>query len=392
MYKAETMMSAQPVDATPDAEGLTRPFPLLADPAGYTACGFDLHTDPWMHRYWLDLFRNHFPHLLEEALAEAVDAGGDLGDVRSRCDACARAFNEYLVGLENHTGGEHLDTRVICERREQVLRENGFEDAYRLTKHTENEAALRFLPDVLSKLDRLPEAQRAASVIEGVFAGNIFDLGAAETIKLFKEGVDGTAGIDFYASRKRLKPRPWLEDDLDLWLNRLSQAKPYRCAMIFVDNAGCDIVLGVLPFARDLIARGTRVILAANSAASLNDVTDNELVSLIESIAAWDATLGAAWRDGRLTARASGNGTPLIDLSRCSPALADAATTQRVDLVVLEGMGRALETNFEARFACDVLKIAMVKDRGVARYVGGELYDLVFRYESGTQTKAEFRG
>ena len=30
-------------------------------------------------------------------------------------------------------------------------------------------------------------------------------------------------------------------------------------AVIFVDNAGSDVVLGILPFARELLRRGTKV-------------------------------------------------------------------------------------------------------------------------------------
>ena len=37
------------------------------------------------------------------------------------------------------------------------------------------------------------------------------------------------------------------------------------------------------------------------------------------------------------------------------------AAAEDVDLVVLEGMGRAIETNLYASFSCDSLKLAMVK-------------------------------
>lgn len=30
-------------------------------------------------------------------------------------------------------------------------------------------------------------------------------------------------------------------------------------AVIFVDNSGADIILGILPFARELLRRGTKV-------------------------------------------------------------------------------------------------------------------------------------
>ena len=77
----------------------------------------------------------------------------------------------------------------------------------------------------------------------------------------------------------------------------------------------------------------------------------------------------------------SGCGTPLIDLSRVSSALVDAVNREPVDLVVIEGMGRAIESNFDARFKCDALKLAMVKDEDVARGVNGAMYDLVMKFE-----------
>lgn len=42
------------------------------------------------------------------------------------------------------------------------------------------------------------------------------------------------------------------------WLVRLEEG-PHRCAAIFVDNSGMDVILGVLPFARELLNRGTKV-------------------------------------------------------------------------------------------------------------------------------------
>lgn len=53
--------------------------------------------------------------------------------------------------------------------------------------------------------------------------------------------------------------RPWLEDNLDDWIYRLQNGQPHKCAAIFIDNSGVDIILGILPFARDLLQRGTKV-------------------------------------------------------------------------------------------------------------------------------------
>jgi type II pantothenate kinase len=191
----------------------------------------------------------------------------------------------------------------------------------------------------------------------------------------------GGKSVDFHDVRHRLKPRPWRCDDLDAWLDRLA-GPPHARALVFIDNAGPDIVLGMIPFCRELLIRGTRVMMAANSAPSLNDVTALELVDLLEKARVLDASIDAALAEGRLTVEASGNWAPLIDFKLVSPALVAKLEADPVDLLVIEGMGRAIETNFDARFTCETVKLAMIKDRGVASAIGGELYDLVFRYEA----------
>lgn len=42
--------------------------------------------------------------------------------------------------------------------------------------------------------------------------------------------------------------------------------------------------------------------------------------------------------------------------------------------------GRGIETNLYAEFRCDSLKIGMVKHPEVAEFLGGRLYDCVFKY------------
>ena len=70
-----------------------------------------------------------------------------------------------------------------------------------------------------------------------------------------------------------------------------------------------------------------------------------------------------------------------------SPTLARHACVQAcvgVDLLVLEGMGRAVHTNFKARFTCDVLKLAMIKTERLAQKLfGGNLYDCVCVFDTG---------
>lgn len=55
---------------------------------------------------------------------------------------------------------------------------------------------------------------------------------------------------------------------------------------------------------------------------------------------------------------------------------------QKVDLVVLEGMGRAIHTNLNAAFVCETLKVAVLKNQWLANRLGGKMFSVVFKYEA----------
>jgi type II pantothenate kinase len=103
-------------------------------------------------------------------------------------------------------------------------------------------------------------------------------------------------------------------------------------------------------------------------------------IQVMEQVALMDNRLAGALADGRLQLIASGNGCPLIDLGQVSAELAREA--ESADLVILEGMGRALQSNHVARFKCDVMKLAMVKDAHVAAKLGCPLMACFCRYEA----------
>jgi len=354
-------------------------LPLIADPATYRPCQWDLLEYPEYRDYWIELFRKHFPLLLEEAREDAADRGQDEQQTQQRCNDAQSQFFAYLDQVQaNPQAYAPLDILTFCYERERVLRQHGFEDPYRLAKHRQNTAMLRELPALLQSLDALPDTERHESLIRGVFAGNIYDQGATETNALFQQGKQ----IIFSDILNQLRPRPWFVDHLDAWLERVKPENPaHRRALAFVDNAGPDIVLGMIPFTRDLLRRGTRVTLAANTTPSLNDVTIDELKVLIEQVAAFDSVIAKALQDQRLRVMGSGNGVPLIDLTKLDHVLVTDAAKDPYDLLILEGMGRAVESNFHVDFECETLKLAMIKDRGVAEAMNADLYDLVMRYD-----------
>ena len=65
----------------------------------------------------------------------------------------------------------------------------------------------------------------------------------------------------------------------------------------------------------------------------------------------------SALEEGRLVARDSGQGSPCLDLARINNKLSTDMVEMGVDLLVLEGMGRAIHTNLYTSFACESLKV-----------------------------------
>lgn len=348
-------------------------FCQLADPDGYRAFDWDVMADPRDLPYWIGVF-DSFPDNAERQLRAHNLTDDDF-------DARWTAFkSELLAGLDarrrDPRNFEPINTITLSHFRQGTLNRHGYPDPFVATKRHENKIAASLYPEHVRHIDALPGADRWPALIRGILAGNLFDLGAPKTIEMYNNGE-----VDFHAFLTKLKPRPWLIDHADTFITRLTGGTPYRKAMIFVDNAGADIVLGVIPFARELARNGTQVVLAANTGPALNDITIDELNPLLDELSTVDSALKTLLVNRGIETVGSGNGTPLIDLSQVTPecnALADDC-----DLVVLEGMGRGIESNWRQRFKCDSLRIALVKDECVVRWLNGELFDPIVRFERG---------
>lgn len=67
---------------------------------------------------------------------------------------------------------------------------------------------------VLETLDRQPTPTAALEqALRGVFAGNIFDLGAAASAQRYESG----QGAGFHCALDQLLPRPWVRGSLFCW-------------------------------------------------------------------------------------------------------------------------------------------------------------------------------
>ncbi|KFK40120.1 hypothetical protein AALP_AA3G333000 [Arabis alpina] len=350
------------------------PFPLLQ--TNYKACTipYRLPSDnpkiaTATEISWINVFANSIPSFKKRAESDTT-----VLDAPAKAQKFAESYggilDDWKKDPESHGGPP--DGVLLGRVREQILRELGFRDIFKKVKDEENAKAISLFPEVVSVSDAIEdEGKRLENLVRGIFAGNVFDLGSAQLAEVFSRD-----GISFLATSQNLVPRPWVIDDLDNfqanWIN-----KRWKKAVIFVDNSGADIILGILPFAREMLRRGMQVVLAANELPSINDVTYTELTEILSQLKDENGQLMGVDTSKLLVAN-SGNDLAVIDLSRVSQELADLSYD--ADLVIIEGMGRAIETNLYAQFKCDSLKIGMVKHLEVAEFLGGRLYDCVFKY------------
>ncbi|KAL7637380.1 UNVERIFIED_CONTAM: hypothetical protein RMT77_012108 [Armadillidium vulgare] len=352
-------------------------LPLLAQPNEYVPDTVDLILDRKAREYWLSCFEDS----LENFVGRAVESQPESKDARVRAEKFREKYLHRLRTLRHHPFAYgNLTVRSLLDMREHCLNESDFPDPYLQQKKTENEQALMFLKGRLKYLDSLSWAERQEALIRGILAGNVFDWGAKEVVTLMEKG------LDFNEAGMRLQARPWLRDDLALWLDRL-KGPPHQCALIFLDNSGCDVVLGIIPFARELLKRGTKVILCANSKPALNDMTAIELEVLMRLVVAVCPVIELALKEERLRVRASGQGSPCLDLSRLTQSLVEEIEELSCDLVVIEGMGRSLHTNLNAILTCDTLKLAVIKNKWLAERLGGELFAVLCKYEPRKSSK-----
>ncbi|XP_021912748.1 uncharacterized protein At2g17340 [Carica papaya] len=354
------------------------PFPLLLTPieSNYRACTIPYRFPSDNPRKatpteiaWIDLFHNSIPSFKKRAESDAT-----VPDAPTRAEKFAERYSKILEDLkkdpESHGGPP--DCILLCRLREQILRELGFRDIFKKVKDEENAKAISLFEDVVRLSDAIEDGRkRLENLVRGIFAGNIFDLGSAQLAEVFSRD-----GMSFLASCQNLVPRPWVIDDLETFKAKWSK-KSWNKAIIFVDNSGADVILGILPFARELLRRGTQVVLAANDLPSINDVTYHELIEIVSKLKDENGQLVGVDTSKLLVAN-SGNDLPVIDLTTVPQELAYLASD--ADLVILESMGRGIETNLYAQFKCDSVKIGMVKHPEVAQFLGGRLYDCVFKY------------
>ncbi len=346
-------------------------FCLLKDIESYVAHDWDLvGDDADCREYWLDLFANHF----EEVMGHALHRYGR--SVNKQIAKARGEFTQLIAELRRNPTlhADKLNILELCRLREKALRDNNLGDPFKHIKDRENAAAIALYSDVVHQRHVMPAHDRWLLLIRSVFAGNIFDLGSPATMEFSVESPD------FEAVLNELPDRPWVIDDFDRLMEDLPTTPlgKWSKAVVFADNAGSDFILGVMPLVRELALAGTQIVLAINELPTLNDLTIDETIDIVERLAMIDDDLSALIDGKMLSIISSGNDIPLIDLSQSPDELNEAAAD--ADLVILEGMGRAIESNFDAEFKVDCLRLALLKDEKIAARIGGRVYDCVCKY------------
>eukprot|EP01024_Parvocaulis_polyphysoides_P012770 TRINITY_DN14758_c0_g2_i1.p2 TRINITY_DN14758_c0_g2~~TRINITY_DN14758_c0_g2_i1.p2 ORF type:complete len:261 (-),score=42.69 TRINITY_DN14758_c0_g2_i1:58-840(-) len=233
-------------------------FSQLVDPENYVPYTFDYIDSneqeeglPNVHD-WIEVFRRSIPSFVKAMKKDTSlpQQNREMGAAKFEEEfnaVCDKLQENPTVAIDGFPPGQ-LDCIKLCRIRDKIQHANGFPDPFKAIKDEENEKALQYLPILLKEIDGVSDVrERLELVIKGVFAGNIFDLGAAHSSELFEKG-----DTVFQKTRSKLQTRPWTIDHLDTTLSALTSNK-YSKAVLFVDNAGSDVVLGMLPLARELI-------------------------------------------------------------------------------------------------------------------------------------------
>uniref|UniRef100_A0A671QYC0 4'-phosphopantetheine phosphatase n=1 Tax=Sinocyclocheilus anshuiensis TaxID=1608454 RepID=A0A671QYC0_9TELE len=320
-------------------------LPLLQDPTSYIPDTVDLTEDALAREYWLYCFEEALDGVVKRAIASQKDQP----EAVERAEKFRQKYRHKVQTLRHQPFAYgSLTVRSLLDTREHCLNEFNFPDPYSKIKQKENDMALKYYLKVVKSVEELSWEQRQFTLVKGLLAGNVFDWGA----KAVSDVLESDPDFGFEQAKQQLQ-----------------------------DNSGIDIILGVFPFIRELLVRGTEVVLASNSGPALNDVTNSELQILTERIAAMDPVIHAALKEDRLALVQNGSSSPCLDLSRLDKVLATAVRERGTDLVIIEGMGRAIHTNYYAMLSCESLKLAVIKNSWLAERLGGKIFSVVFKYE-----------
>ena len=347
-------------------------FNLLREPDSYNPDTWDVGLCPEAKQYWVDQSLDCFDHAVDYMLSVACQANKEkLTEIIASAKV---VFRQEVDAIANQSADTPIAISDFDTLRFETLSDFNIVDPYLKLKAKENISASRHYHRLITAHDKLPNKQLIKVLTQGIFAGNIFDMGQKEIIdKMARDG-----GLDFYKTMDELPPRPWCVDHFDQWSQYYLSGEIKR-VMMFVDNAGADFILGCLPMARQLAKGGATVYIVANDHPAINDMTVNECQTVLEALTRDDEMLSFLLQTNRIQVIGDGGHLPQVKLDDISETC--NAVTTGVNLLIFVGMGRALETNYHALFKCPTLKLAMLKSGWHAEQFDGKKYGVVCRFD-----------
>uniref|UniRef100_A0A0A9Y795 4'-phosphopantetheine phosphatase n=1 Tax=Lygus hesperus TaxID=30085 RepID=A0A0A9Y795_LYGHE len=342
--------------------------PLLADPETYSPDLQNIYVKDEYRAYWVRCMEGNTIKSTERMLNDTCD-----NIVKAMVSHYSQQMLSRLQLLKDipFVFG-NLSMRIILDTVDQCSKELGLIGIYQKIKTSESRLALGLFLERVNTLDKLPAPERHQELVTSVLIGNLFDWGSTEASALISSGKFG-----YKEAADTLPSRPWLYDDLDKWIERMD-GPPHKKALIFVDNLGFDLIIGVLPFARELLIRGTKIILCSNREPVLNDVTHSELTKVMKQVASISTVFNEALTAGNLVLMEMSKSSCCVDLGFIDTQIAEAC--KDVDLLVIDGMGRGVHTNLNASFNVDSLFLSVVKDTWFASTLGGQWLSPICKY------------
>ncbi|KAG5894577.1 hypothetical protein JTB14_021557 [Gonioctena quinquepunctata] len=346
--------------------------PLLKNPEHYIPDTIDLTNNIKERNYWLPCLER----MVKKFVDKAQQLNPDDPRATEKAEICFKEFHSLVQQATlDPTILKPLSVRTLLEFNENNLRANKLEDAWLSQKESESTQALTQFKERLDHIDSLDDFKgRWLEIIRGALAGNVFDWGS----KAVTDILEKSKCFGFSHALTTIQKRPWFHDDFDQWVERVER-RTYKACVIFVDNSGVDFILGILPMARELLSYGTKVIMTANSYPALNDVTFPELNLYCCKAAEHCAILKGSINNGQLLTVENGQKGPCLDLSDLSQELCELMKT--VDLVIIEGMGRAVHTNLYAELSVDCFKLAVLKNEWLAQSLGAQQFSVICNFK-----------
>ncbi len=334
---------------------------------------WDLVLDEESRSYWLPALKLNSRHMLDSYVKGATPK------MRGSCDEVHDRFCRFLDDFESELSAEGPRTvNDLVEVRQKIFTECGIPDPYRDLKAADNERALALLGGCPNTVPgEVPERERLRWIASLVMAGNLLDMGSAEARLLHKN-----EKMSVFERTAEVARKSWFMDqleELEAALRRGPRGEGH--IVICVDNAGAEIVLGVTTLVKYLTSLGYTCVIAANEVASLNDMTAEETLPLLHSVARVDPELDVLLCSGSLSVISSGSVTSGLNMLKVSPDFDGAAS--KAELLILLGQGRAVETNWKTELSVPWARIATVKDPFVAGAVGCEVFDPLLTLNGG---------